>query len=109
MRKFIDIIESNTPSLTPALRIGEKIYRAPPGYTHGYIWDKLSPEERTAADAQVENPFIFIDQRGRILSRAKAVGFALDNDLVKPQYRDMLERCRDGTGGLAADFLKGID
>ena len=86
-----------TPSLRPALKFNEKIYKAPPGGQH---LDALSPEmynefQKLAMKGEDINHynFGFMNHKGQFLSRENALQYAIDHGLLNPNS----EAARAGT------------
>jgi hypothetical protein len=91
--------------LIPAIKVGDKIYKGLLGSDHPdipkmYGLDKGFPSEDAFLESLPENAFGFINHKGHFLERGDAGEYAADNQLVAPQYADMIRKV-----GLTADML----
>jgi len=83
--------------LTPAVKYEGKIYKGP---DHETIIDRLGLSDEEA-NALPWGSAGFVNHKGHYLTREKAVEYALDHDLVEPEYQEIARR-----GGLAAEMLR---
>lgn len=78
-----------TPSLRPALRHKEKLYKGKPGQEHqDIIPDSLYNDFQKKAmsgDDLAEYNFGFVNDKGHFLSREDALKYGIDNGLIDPQ------------------------
>lgn len=78
-----------TPSLRPALRHKEKLYKGKPGQEHqDIIPDTLYNDFQTKAmrgDDLAEYNFGFVNDKGHFLSREDALKYGIDNGIIDPQ------------------------
>lgn len=99
-----------TPSLRPALKFKEKIYKAPPGGQH---LDALSPEmysefQKLAMSGEDINHynFGFMNHKGQFLSREKALDYAIEHGLLNPNSEAARAGTLTSTMDLMADSSK---
>ena len=78
-----------TPSLRPALKYKDKLYKGKPGQEHmDVIPESLYPDFQKKAmsgDDIKEYNFGFINDKGHFLSREDALKYGIDNGLIDPQ------------------------
>jgi len=78
-----------TPSLRPALRHKEKLYKGKPGQEHqDIIPDSLYNDFQKKAmsgEDLAEYNFGFVNDKGHFLSREDALKYGIDNGLIDPQ------------------------
>lgn len=78
-----------TPSLRPALKHNEKLYKGKPGQEHqDIIPDTLYNDFQKKAmrgDDLAEYNFGFVNDKGHFLSREDALKYGIDNGLIDPQ------------------------
>jgi hypothetical protein len=74
--------------LTPAIRFGGKLYRAPADdFTHMGALDAVPPTQRSDATLDADNR-VFVTNTGRVLNRWRAADYAQKNDLIDPGAPD---------------------
>lgn len=71
-----------TPYLQAAVRVGDRVYKAPPGGDHLDALSQVPPELKTQAQLDGNNRG-WINDRGRFLNREKAQQYAVINNLIK--------------------------
>lgn len=80
----------STAFLRPAMKHGEKIYKGKPGQQHAdVIPDQLYPDfqkRAMAGDDISDFQFGFMNHKGQFLDRQKAMDYALEHNLLNPEY-----------------------
>ena len=77
-----NIYRQNVPSLTPAVRVGRKVYKADSGGDHLNALGKIEDAgERRSASTDSSNRG-FVDEKGKFLDRYKAQEFAVAYGLI---------------------------
>ena len=84
-----EVVLGATPSLRPALKYKDKLYKGKPGQEHmDVIPNSLYPEFQQMAmkgeDISHYN-FGFVNDKGHFLSREDALKYGIDNGLIDPQ------------------------
>lgn len=78
-----------TPSLRPALKHKEKLYKGKPGQEHqdiipNSLYDDFQKKAMSGADLAEYN-FGFVNDKGHFLTREDALKYGIDNGLIDPQ------------------------
>lgn len=84
-----EVVLNATPSLRPALRHKEKLYKGKPGQEHqdiipNSLYDDFQKKAISGADLAEYN-FGFVNDKGHFLSREDALKYGIDNGLIDPQ------------------------
>jgi hypothetical protein len=98
------VAASSAPALAPAIRGGGKIFKGDVGETHLDVLDAIEDKQlasRLLSDADNRG---FVTEKGKFLSRDRAVDYALQNDLVDPDFASYYRP--DQYSELIADHLK---
>lgn len=86
LSRSLDLIfETHSPArLIPAIAWNGKVYQADPGSTsHFDALNKVPIDQRQAATLDGDNR-VFVNERGRVMNRRRAMAYALANDLIRP-------------------------
>ena len=98
------VAASSAPALAPAIRGGGKVFKGGVGETHLDVLDAIEDKQlasRLLSDADNRG---FVTEKGKFLSRDRAVDYALQNDLVDPDFASYYRP--DQYSELIADHLK---
>lgn len=107
LSRSLDLIfETHSPArLIPAIAWNGKVYQADPGSTsHFDALNKVPIDQRQAATLDGDNR-VFVNERGRVMNRYRAMRYALENDLISPSAPSYARTSRE----LIGEWLKSTD
>lgn len=106
----------SAPFLRPALKYGEKIYKAPVGGQHldalpPQLADEFTKQAMSGQDISNFN-FGFMNHKGQFLNREDSLKYAIDNGLLDPhaaQYGALTSTMKaDNPSGLSSRIIRDI-
>lgn len=106
----IRTVAVNAPSLRPAVKYNERLYKGTIGDNHLALLPENIQQEiaKNGAENLLDAPGVtvgYVDHRGRFLDHTKAGAYALDNDLIPKEYIDYHGGGFIRNGGLTSSML----